>query len=509
MKLRLTLCLLAATLTTQAEVSLPKIFSSHMILQRDMPIHIWGSATPGESITATFHNLTNTAITDAAGRWSIYLPAQPAGGPYTLTVHSTNTITYDDILLGDLWFASGQSNMEMPLSGFAPDTHIENADKEIADANYPDIRLLRIDKDASDYPREDVKSATGWSICTPDAAKDFSAVAYFFARDLQKALADKQQHIPIGLIDSTWGGTPAEAWTSMNALGADASLIPIFASRAEKMDREPTVIRFEALDKQAHAEGKSTPERDWHPNPDSWRPAALYNAMVAPFTPLPIKGVIWYQGEANSALSTVGLYDKLFPTLIEDWRQHWAQGNLPFLYVQISAFASSPKEDWGELRDAQRKTLSLANTGMAVTIDIGNEHNVHPANKQAVGERLSLLARRLVYNEDIAASGPLFRLAYPDKGAMHVWFDDSKGLHAKLGAPEGFEVAGADRVFLRANAHIEHAPNGDTVIVASPAIPNPQYVRYAWPNFPQANLYNGANLPAATFTSLQPPTQPQ
>src|ERR1700733_3879375 len=491
MKLRLTLCLLAATLTTQAEVSLPKVFSSHMVLQREMPIHIWGSATPGESITATFHNLTNTATTDAAGRcglylpnppppdppgrWSLYLPPQPAGGPYTLTVRSTNTITYDDILLGDLWFASGQSNMEMPLSGFSPDTQVENADKEIAAANYPDIRLLRIDKDASDYPREDVKSATGWSLCTPDTAKDFSAVAYFFARDLQKALADKQQHIPIGLIDSTWGGTPAEAWTSMNALGANASLTPVFAIRAEKMDREPTVIRFEALHKQAHAEGKSTPERDWHPNPDSWRPAALYNAMVAPFTPLPIKGVIWYQGEANSALNSAGLYDKLFPTLIEDWRQHWAQGNLPFLYVQISAFASSPKENWGELRDAQRKTLSIANTGMAVTIDIGNEHNVHPANKQAVGERLSLLARRVVYNEDIAASGPLFRLAYPDKGAMHVWFDNAKGLHAKLGAPEGFEIAGADRVFLRANAHIEHTPDGDTVVVASPAIPNPSY----------------------------------
>jgi len=509
MKFRLTLCLLAVTLTTQAEVSLPKIFSSHMVLQRDMPIHVWGSATPGESITVAFHNLTNTATTDATGRWSLYLPPQPAGGPYTLTVRSTNTITLDDVLLGDLWFASGQSNMEMPLSGFGPDTQVENAAKEIAAANYPDIRLLRIEKDTSDYPREDVKSATGWTLCTPDTAKDFSAVAYFFARDLQKALADKQQHIPIGLIDSTWGGTPAEAWTSMNALGANASLMPVFAARAEKMDCEPTVIRFEALDKQARAEGKPTPERDWHPdNPDSWRPAALYNAMVAPFAPLPVKGVIWYQGEANSALSTVGLYDKLFPTLIEDWRQHWAQGNLPFLYVQISAFASTPKENWGELRDAQRKTLSLANTGMAVTIDIGNEHNVHPANKQAVGERLSLLARRLVYNEDVAASGPLFRLAYPDKGAMHVWFDNAQGLHAKLGAPEGFEVAGADRVFLRANAHIEHTADGDTVIVASPAIPNPQYVRYAWPNFPQANLYNGANLPAATFTSLQPATQP-
>ena len=509
MKLCLTLCLLTATLTAQAEVSLPKLFSSHMVLQRDMPIHLWGNATPGESITATFHDLTNTTTTGATGRWSIYLPAQPAGGPYTLTIQGTNTITYNDILLGDLWFASGQSNMEMPLSGFGPSTQIEDADKEIAAANFPDIRLLLIERDSAEYPREDIRATTGWSVCTPASAKDFSAVAYFFARDLQKALADKQLHIPIGLIDSTWGGTPAEAWTSMDTLGSNASLMPVFAARAERSDHEATEIRLDAIDKQLRAEGKpTTPNRDWHANPDSWQPAALYNAMIAPLTPLPIRGVIWYQGEANSALNTAGLYDKLFPAMIQDWRQHWAQGNFPFLFVQISAFASTPKESWGELRDAQRKTLSLSNTGMAVTIDIGDEHNVHPANKQAVGERLSLLARNIAYNEDIPSSGPLFRLAYPDKGAMHLWFEDAAGLHAKNGALEGFEVAGSDRVFLRANAHIDHAAGGDTVTVSNPSIPNPQYVRYAWPNFPQANLFNGANLPASTFSSLEPPTQP-
>jgi sialate O-acetylesterase len=503
MKLRLTLCLLAATLTAQAEVSLPKLFSSHMVLQRDMPIHLWGSAAPGESVTATFHDLTNTATADATGRWSLYLPAQPAGGPYTLMVRSTNTITYDDILLGDLWFASGQSNMEMPLGGFDPRTQIQNAEKEIAAANFPDIRLLLIEKDSSEYPREDVRATTGWAVCTPAAAKDFSAVAYFFARDLQKVLADKKQHVPIGLIDSTWGGTPAEAWTSLDTLGSNASLNSVFEARAERMAHETTENRQDAIDKANHEQGKPVAIR-WHPNPTSWQPAGLYNAMVAPFTPLPIKGVIWYQGEANSALNTVGLYDKLFPALIQDWRMHWAQGNFPFLYAQISAYASSPEESWGELRNAQRKTLSLINTGMAVTIDIGNEHDVHPSNKQLVGERLSLLARHLAYNEDIANSGPLFRLTYPDKGAMHVWFDNAAGLHSKNGAIEGFEVAGADRVFLRANAHIE----GDTVVVTSPAIPNPQYVRYAWPNFPQANLYNGANLPASTFTTVEPATRP-
>jgi sialate O-acetylesterase len=500
MKLRFFLCLLAATLSIHAEVSLPKLFSSHMVLQRDMPIHIWGSASPGEAITVSFHDLTNTATTDTAGRWSLYLPPQPAGGPYTLTVRGTNSLQLDDILLGDLWFASGQSNMEMPLSGFGADTQIENSAKEIAAADLPDIRLLLVERESSGYPLEDINTTAGWSRCTPETAKDFSAVAYFFARDLQRALQNRKQHVPIGLIDSTWGGTPAEAWTSMDTLGSDAGLMPVFAAHAEKIDHESTEIRLDAIDKQLRAEGKpTTPNRDWHPNPISWQPAGLYNAMVAPFTPLPIRGVIWYQGETNSALNRVGLYDQLFPALIQDWRSHWSQGNLPFLYVQISAFASTPKENWGELRDAQRKTLSTINTGMAVTIDIGNEHNVHPANKQAVGERLSLLARRLVYGENLTDSGPLFRLAYPSGNAMHVWFDNAAGLRFKEAAPEGLEIAGHDGVFVPANAHID----GETLIVTSPSVPNPEYVRYAWPNFPQANLYNGAGLPASTFTSFQ------
>jgi sialate O-acetylesterase len=503
MNRRLTHCIftitLLLTLYSSAEVSLPKLFSSHMVLQRDMPIHVWGSAAAEEKITVELHGLTTSTSADNVGRWSVYLPAQPAGGPFTLAIHGNNTIQFDDVLIGDLWFASGQSNMEMPLAGFPNSAVIQDSAKEIAAANYPDIRLLLIERDTADYPLEDVKAATGWSPCTPEAAKNFSAVAYFFARDLQKAQG--KQHVPIGLIDSTWGGTPAEAWTSLDAIGADAALMPVFATRAERMNHESTDIRLDAADKLAREQGKSpTPGRSWHPNPASWRPAALYNAMVAPFTPLPIRGVIWYQGESNS--SHASLYDRLFPAMIQDWRNQWHQGNFPFLFVQISAFASTPKEDWGTLRDAQRKSLYLTKTGMAVTIDVGDEHNVHPANKQVVGERLSLLARQLVFGENIVASGPLFRLAFPSGGAMHVWFHDADGLHSKGSTPEGFEIAGHDGVFVPASAHID----GETVTVESPAVPNPEYVRYAWPNFPKANLYNGAGLPASTFTSFQPPS---
>lgn len=490
---------LLLTLRASAEVSLPKLFSSHMVLQRDMPIHVWGSATAEEKITVDLHGLTASTTADNVGRWSVYLPAQSAGGPFTLTVRGSNTVQFDDVLIGDLWFASGQSNMEMPLAGFPNSAVVQDSAKEIAAANYPDIRLLLIDQDAADYPLEDVKSATGWSTCTPDTAKNFSAVAYFFARDLQTAQG--KQHVPIGMIDSTWGGTPAEAWTSLDALGADAALMPVFATRAERMDRESTEVRLDQADKLAKEQGKpSTPGRDWHPNPASWRPAALYNAMVAPFTPLPIRGVIWYQGESNS--SHAGLYERIFATMIQDWRNQWHQGNFPFLFAQISAFASTPKENWGLLRDAQRKSLYVANTGMAVTIDIGDEHNVHPANKQAVGERLSLLARHTVFGEDIVSSGPLFRLAYPTGGTMHVWFDNAAGLRSKGGAPEGFEIAGHDGVFVPANARID----GETIIVESPSVASPEYIRYAWANFPKANLYNGAGLPASTFTSFQLPS---
>ncbi|HMG03242.1 MAG TPA: sialate O-acetylesterase [Edaphobacter sp.] len=494
MNLRLCLVLLLAA-AAHAEVFLPKVFSSHMVLQRDMPIHIWGSAAPGEQVSVDFHGSSAPATADKFGRWSVYLSPQPAGGPFTLTVRAANTLQLDDILLGDLWLASGQSNMEMPLAGFPSSAVVKDSEKEIAAASHPQIRLLLVDRDSSEYPLDDVKAAKGWSVCTPESARSFSAVAYFFARDLQQ-----HQHVPIGLIDSTWGGTPAEAWVSLTGISSDAGLMPVFAARAARMDRETTEQRLDELVKQAKAEGKTPPKQGYHPNPLSYQPAALYNAMIAPFTPLPIRGVIWYQGESNSRLSTVELYNRLFSTLIDDWRRQWHQGEFPFLFAQISAYASTPEENWGLLRDAQRRTLSVANTGMAVTADAGEEHNIHPANKQIVGERLSLLARHIAYQEKVADSGPLFRLAYPEGGAMHVWFTNDEGLNAK-GAPEGFEVAGEDGKFVPASARIED----DSIVASSPSVPEPHYVRYAWPNFPTVNLYNAAGLPTSTFTSYPVP----
>jgi sialate O-acetylesterase len=479
-----------------AEVKLPNIFSSHMVLQREMPIHIWGEATPGEAVAVSLQNTSASVTADKSGRWSVYLPPRAAGGPFTLSVRASNTLQLDDILIGDLWMASGQSNMELPLKGYDPATQIQNGANEIAAANYPQMRLLFVQHDASDFPLNDAKTS-GWSVCNPDSATNFSAVAYFFGRAIQQ-----QEHVPIGLIDATWGGSPAEAWTSLDTLGSDAALMPVFANRAYRMDREGAQLR---LDLTAAEAASSTPaQHEWHSAQASWHPAALYNAMIAPFTPLPIRGVIWYQGESNSSPRMAPLYSRLFPTLIQDWRTQWHQSGLPFLFVQLSAYGGSPNDNWGVLRQAQFDTLHLANTGMAVTIDIGNEHNVHPADKQDVGARLALLARSIAYKENLVSSGPLFRYAYPEGSTMHVSFDNSDGLTSK-GSLESFEVAGADGIFTPATAKIE----GDTVAVSSPTVPAPRYVRYSWANYPPPehapNLYNAAGLPASPFTSYPAP----
>ena len=495
MKLLPALALLAASIAAHADVTLPKLLSSHMVLQRNMPIHIWGDAAPGEQITVDLHGATATTTADNLHRWSVYLPAQPAGGPFTLTIRAANTITLDDILIGDLWLASGQSNMEMPLAGFNTATPVKDSAKEIAAATNPKIRLLQVKKDSSDYPLEDLKAVAGWSQCTPDTAKSFSAAAYFFGRALQQ-----KENVPIGLIDSTWGGSPAEAWTSMDALGADPSLSSVFAARARHMDIETTQQRIDAVNKQARADHKPTiPNPEYHPDQLSWRPAGLYNAMIAPLTPLAIRGVIWYQGESNATLNRTADYTHLFAAMIQDWRAQWQQGNFPFLFAQIASYTASPHESWGALRDAQRRTLYLANTGMAVILDVGEAHNIHPADKQTVGERLALQARSIAYGENITANGPLFQLAYPDHATMHIWFHNAEGLKSQ-GPLQGFEIAGPDGNFLPATATIE----GETVIATNPSIPNPKYVRYAWPNFPQANLYNAANLPTSTFTTYPP-----
>lgn len=475
-----------------------------MVLQRDIPIHFWGWADPDEKVTVAMSNTTRETTADRLGHWSVYLPPQAASDrPANATITGKNTITLDDILIGDVWFASGQSNMEMPLKGFQGDGQIKNSAEEIRQATQPSIRLLFVPHKSSPYPLLDVEQS--WTICTPETAATFSAVAYFFGREIAKS-----QHVPIGLIDSTWGGTPAEAWTSMDSLTADASLMPVFAGRAEALRLQAEAQAISAADKRddeaARSANKPLPKHPWRPAPESWAPAGLYNAMVAPALNYAIKGVIWYQGEANAGMQRAPLYHRLFSTMISDWRKHWQQDNFPFLFVQLATYKADTPETWPLVREAQRRTLSLTNTGMAVSIDIGEVENIHPGNKQDVGLRLALAARSIAYREKVECSGPAFRQATFENGDARIWFMDGSGDPvAKGGNLSGFEIAGDDHHFAPGMARVD----GKTIVVNSPQVARPQYVRYAWRNVPAVSLFNAAGLPASPFTSEETPTLPQ
>ncbi len=486
--------LLLASLTSPArsDVTLPALFADHMVVQRQSPVHVWGMADPDESVTVTFRGQSSAAIADDLGRWSVYLAPGEAGGPFEMTVKGRNNIILRDVLVGDVWVASGQSNMEFELSKVA------NAATEIAAAQFPNIRLLKVTRAFSSYPLDDAQ-VVPWTSCTPESVREFSAVAYFFARNVQQ-----QEKVPIGLIESSWGGTPAEAWTSLRALSADAGLMPVFAARAAMTDKLATTLLQQQEEKReverAQAAGKPVPAIPWRPDPNSWGPGNLYNAMIAPLTRFSIRGVIWYQGEANSGPERAPIYGRVFQTLIQDWRDDWAEGDFPFLFAQISNFKSDATEDWPEVREGQLSALALRKTAMVVTIDIGNPDDVHPINKQDVGLRLALAARAVAYGEELEYSGPLYRRTSTDDHALRVWFSHAEsGLTAKGGALRGFEIAGEERKFVPAEAHID----GPSVVVSSPAVGAPVYVRYGWENSPDCNLYNKQGLPASPFRSSQ------
>jgi sialate O-acetylesterase len=480
-----------------AEVKLPHLLSDHAVLQRDTPIHIWGWADPGETVTVHFHDQTRTATADDLGKWSLWLMSEKAGGPYTLTATGSGGgtgVTLSDLLVGDVWVASGQSNMEMPLNGFPGNAVLKNGAEEIAHATQPTVRLLRLEHATSEYPLNDVPAT--WTECNPQTAAEFSAVAYFFGREISE-----KEKVPVGLIDTTWGGTPVESWISLMSISSDAGLMPLFRSRAlfaQNLADDEAIRAKEKRERDAaEAAHQPAPQQNWHPNPASWEPAALYNAMIAPETRYTIKGVIWYQGETNSDPERAPLYGKEFPALIADWRRAWDQGDFPFLYVQISNFYS-PNEGWGTIRDAQRRTLAVAHTAMAVTLDVGTKDNVHPPDKQTVAARLALAARATVYGErGFEYSGPLFREATVEGSSLRVWFDHAGSGLTSDGSPAGFEIAGKDGKFVPATAKID----GSTVVVQAAGVANPKYVRYGWTGWTDANLFNKDRLPASTFTS--------
>jgi sialate O-acetylesterase len=491
--------ILSSAAALWADVQLPAVISDHMLIQRDVPVRIWGRADAGEAVSVSFRGQSLSTAADALGRWFVFLAPAGAGGPFELTVEGKNKILVRDVLVGEVWIASGQSNMNWSVR------QSDNAQQEIASAAYPNIRLFRVALKVSHYPLDDVRGE--WAPCSPDSVPNFSGVGYYFARHLHRQL-----NIPVGVIQTAWGGTPAEAWTSVTSLAADPALISVFSdwgkvteNYADQIARYPIQVKqWEAAAAKAKAEGREPPRRPAPPNDPAnhqWMPGGLYNAMIAPLTPYAIRGAIWYQGENNAGKKRAYVYRRLFPAMIQDWRRAWAIGDFPFLFVQLANFGkNAPDSQWPELREAQAMTLQLANTGMAVTIDIGNPNDIHPTNKQDVGLRLGLAARAVAYGEKIPYSGPVFRRAVREGASLRLWFDHAEaGLSAKGGELRGFEIAGRDGKFTAAQARID----GSSVVVSSPDLREPVSARYAWAESPECNLYNSAGLPASPFRTYE------
>ncbi len=439
-----------------AEVKLPALFSDNMVLQQDFNAPVWGWADPGEKVSVKgswqlFGGSSATA--DKNGKWMLKIKTPKASGPFSLTVRGKNVVKINNVLIGEVWICSGQSNMQMRLTA-KPGWKLKgvfNYPNEIAAANYPDIRMFTVKKAIADEPQPYCEGS--WSQCSPETAGGFSAAGYFFARELHKELG-----IPFGMIHTSWGGTPAEAWTSEEYLRQLPDYVPIPA----KNQNTPTV---------------------------------LYNAMIAPIIPYGIKGAIWYQGESNTGRAYQ--YRTLFPTMIQCWRNDWAQGDFPFYFVQIAPFNYGSEYVCPELQEAQLMTLSLPNTGMAVTTDIGNPIDIHPRNKQMVGRRLALWALAKNYGrKDIVYSGPLYGSMQKQGDKIRIFFDHTgSGLFSLGGNLKHFTIAGENKEFVEATAEIDN----NTVVVSSPDVKKPLSVRYAWTNTAVGNLYNFEMLPASPF----------
>ncbi len=481
-----------------ADVRLPAVISDHMVLQAETPANVWGWAEPGEKVTVKFGGKTGASAADPAGRWSVKLDELKAGTAGELTVSGKNSLTVKDVIVGEVWVASGQSNMEWIVA------NSKRPQTEIAAANFPAIRVFTVAKNAQAEMQEDLPGK--WEVATPETAGRFTAVGYFFARKLHQTL---QQ--PIGILHTSWGGTPAELWTPKRILASDPDFKPILDRWEKKVADYPqakaahdvAIAKWREAEKTAKDAGKQPPPPPRAPQGGDvvGSPASLFNGMIAPLTPYTIRGAIWYQGESNA--SQARLYRKLFPTMILSWRRAW-NAEFPFLFVQLANFnakhqppTGQPEESsWAELREAQAMTLEIPRTGMAVAIDIGEAENIHPKDKPEVGRRLGLIAEATVYYRDQEFSGPLFSSSQAEDGRMRLSFRNAQGMKASDGGKlKGFAIAGEDKKFVWADAEID----GDHVIVSSPDVKEPVAVRYAWADDPECNLTNETGLPASPF----------
>jgi sialate O-acetylesterase len=502
---------LAATVPASANVTLPHVFGSHMVLQRDQALPVWGWAEPGEQVSVQIGDqpaVTTTA--DKAGAWRVTLPKMTAGGPFTMKITGKNTLTLDDVLVGEVWLCSGQSNMEWVVAGS------DNPQKEIADANHPKIRHIKVPKLTASVPAKDFPGE--WQVCSPETAGGFTACGYFMARELRKKL-----NVPIGLINSSWGGTRIEPWTTPTGFAA----VPALADIQQKIAKaDPHSAEFKDglgkyLDKlEAWSQTArqsitkeelvaSMPEfpQDFVPlgarSGPHGQPTTLYNAMIHPLVPFAIRGAIWYQGESNHGEGK--LYTEKMKALIKGWRQLWGS-ELPFYYVQIAPYhygAENPAV-LAEFWEAQSAVLEIPGTGMVVLNDIGNYKDIHPKNKQEVGRRLALLALKNDYGQkDLVASGPTFKAMAIEGDKLRVRFDNvGSGLASRDGKPlNWFEIIGPETDWTKADAAIE----GDSVVLRSDKVAAPVAMRFAWDKSAEPNLMNKDGLPASAFRAGKEP----
>ena len=553
----LPLLYLCLSSTLRANVTMPAIFGDHMVLQQSVKLPVWGKADPGEKITVTIGNRTGSTTADATGKWRVNLdPLMNSTQPVKMTVVGKNTVTFSDVLVGDVWACSGQSNMEYGINSTS------RAKKDIPKANRPLLRLFIVSKVASFAPQEDIKPDTNpqnalighWQVCTPEILvghggwpDSFSAAAYYFGAEIQERTG-----FPVGLIQCPWGGKPIQAFISLEALKKDPALDSYAAQHEKELADSPAVkvaaaagkaqydaqmkewndqygaafkqamekwTKADAAARAAHAPLPPRPKPsvpmpiplpDGNAHPDT--ASHLFNGMIHPLIPFGIKGVIWYQGEGNAGRPWD--YDKLMTALIVDWRGRWGLGDFPFLFVQLAAFQTPVKElvqkdGWPVIRDMQLRTLKIPRTGMAVAIDIGEANDIHPHDKLDVGHRLALIACHMAYGEDIEFSGPIYDGMKAEGDRIRIHFKHARGL--KIGAhPQifddvppaaapaelpAFAIAGADRKWVPAKAVIE----GESVVVSSEQVKEPVAVRYGWAKNPACYLYNGTNLPASPF----------
>ncbi|AWV99420.1 sialate O-acetylesterase [Arcticibacterium luteifluviistationis] len=477
-----------------AQIKLPSIFGDHMVLQQKQNNPVWGWAKPNEKITIAINGQSHSTTADSKGHWRVVLRPIPVGGPYKMHIEGeASKFFFEDVLVGEVWICSGQSNMQWSLK------NTNSAELALATANYPNIRLITVPTVAASEPQDDFNGS--WEAASPESVPDFSAIGYFFGQRLHHAL-----DVPIGLIDNAWGGSAAEAWVNRDVLEADKNFNEFMTSwekieQAYNYDAEIKKWEKSVKEWEANKEDKGMPRKPGNLIKGNQYPANIYNGVLHPTIGYGIKGVIWYQGESNAGRSYQ--YRDLFPLMIENWRNEWKQGDFPFYYVQLADFMAEteqPQESgWAELREAQTMTKDrLPNVGEAVIIDLGEGRDIHPRSKQTVADRLVRIALARDYHKDIIYEGPNYKSMEVKGDKILLTFDNvGKGLYSfDTKEPVGFAIAGSDKKFVWADAKII---SNNQMEISGEGISTPVAVRYAWANNPVCNMYNRDGLPMTPF----------